>query len=130
MKTQSDKIRISESELQSRPEPLSTGSRLQIDFALRRKNQSLNTDRLLDLLRYEAPRFFAVAEVVGKWVWIEFAGKQPAQVTRLLAELGFHWNHARQCWQHPCGIPANARAPYDPRERYGSYFASETLVKI
>ena len=32
-----------------------------------------------------------------------------ARVTRVLAELGFHWNNTRQAWQHPCGtIPVEA----------------------
>jgi hypothetical protein len=77
---------------------------------------------LLVLLRRETPRFFALAEVVGKWVWIQFTDKQPAQVARILAELGFHWNNTRRVWQHPCGTVAYDRATYDPRQRYGSYY--------
>jgi len=53
---------------------------------------------LLALLRRETPRFFELA-IVGKWAWIQFAEKQPNEVTRVLAELGFHWNRARQTWQ-------------------------------
>ena len=66
-----------------------------------------------------------LAEVVGKWVWIQFAGKQPFRVTQVLAELGFHWNNTRQTWQHPCGTISDERATYDPRKRYGSYFAAD-----
>jgi hypothetical protein len=40
-----------------------------------------------------------------------------------LSELGFHRNNTRQAWQHPCGTIADERADYDPRKRYGSYFA-------
>lgn len=123
MKTTSSKSK--KSELQSRPEQLSTGNRAQIDFKKRRVNRALETEKLLSLLRSETPNFFELAEVVGKWVWIQFTDKQPSEVTRVLAELGFHWNNTRQTWQHPCGsLPVEA-APDDPRRRYGSYFAAD-----
>ena len=121
MKTKSQNQK---SELKSRPEQLNTKPLPRIDLALRRANRALNTDKLLTLMRSDAPDFFQVAEVVGKWVWIQFADKQPSTVTRILAELGFHWNNARQTWQHPCGTITNERADYDPRKRYGSYFAA------
>ena len=110
---------------QNRPEQLGTGSRPQIDFALRQANRKLETEKLLALLRNETPNFFELAEVVGKWVWIQFTDKQPPTVTRVLAELGFHWNNTRQTWQHPCGTITDDRATYDPRKRYGSYFAAD-----
>ena len=94
MKTNTNKNQ--KSGLKSRPEQLSTGIRPQIDFACRVANRSLETEKLLALLRSETPNFFEIAEVVGKWVWIQFADKQPSQVTRVLAELGFHWNNARK----------------------------------
>jgi hypothetical protein len=37
----------------------------------------------------------------------------------------FHWNNTRHAWQHPCGTIADERADYDPRKRYGSYFAAD-----
>lgn len=100
-----------------------TDSRAQINFTRRYVNRALNTETLLALLRRETPKFFELAEVVGKWVWIQFGGKQPVTVTAVLSELGFHWNSKRQSWQHPCGKITN-RANYDPRKRYGSYFAA------
>ena len=113
--------------LKSRPEQLSTDKNglARIDFARRRVNRALDTETLLMVLRGTAPRFFELAEVVGKWVWIQFEQKQPPAVTRALAELGFHWNNPRQTWQHPCGTLADERATYDPRKRYGSYFAAD-----
>jgi len=113
--------------LESRPEQSGT-DRPEIDFALRRANRSLETERLLALLRNEAPTFFALAEVVGKWVWIQFSDKQPPTVTRVLAELGFHWNNVRQTWQHPCGTIRRERAAFDPRKRYRSYFAADRMA--
>jgi hypothetical protein len=111
--------------LLSRPEPLSTANPRQIDFKRRRANRSLDTAKLLTLLESDAPMFHEAAEIVGKWVWIEFEDKQPVQITRTLAELGFHWNRLRQAWQHPCGIYRDRRAMNDPRYRYGSYAATD-----
>lgn len=97
-----------------------------IDFARRQANRELPTDQLLSLLRTEAPRFYDLAEVVGKWVWIQFTAKQPREVTAVLAELGFHWNNTRQTWQHPCGALTQA-SRNDPREKYGSRHAADLL---
>ena len=100
-------------------------SRAKNNWAKRNANRVLNTEALLALLRREAPKFFELAEVVGKWVWIQFADKQPPTVTAVLSELGFHWNHKRQSWQHPCGVFRDQSAPVDPRKIYGSYFAAD-----
>jgi transposase len=124
MKTNTNKNR--KSGTQSRPEQLSTGSRPQIDFKRRNANRVLNTENLLALLRRETPNFFELAEVVGKWVWIQFDGKQPSDVTRVLAELGFHWNKNRQTWQHPCGVFRDKAASFDPRTIYRSYFPADS----
>lgn len=123
MKTKSQNQK---SERQNRADQqLSTGSRPKINLQLRRTNRKLETEKLLSLLRSETPDFFALAEVVGKWVWIQFSDRQPPTVTRVLAELGFHWNNTRQAWQHPCGTLIEEPANYDPRRRYGSYFAAD-----
>jgi hypothetical protein len=53
---------------------------------------------------------------------------QPVTITSVLSELGFHWNNTRQAWQHPCGTIADERADYDPRKRYGSYFAADRIA--
>jgi hypothetical protein len=84
----------------------------------------LPTERVLKLLQKEAPRFWELAEVVGKWVWIRFDGKQPPTITAELSELGFHWNNRRQVWQHPCGQIMSG-ANYDPRRKYGSFFPAD-----
>ena len=103
--------------LESRPEQISTEGKPQFDFALRRANRGLNTDDLLSLLRKDAPRFFELAEVVGSWVWITFDEKQPPEITAALSQYGFHWNNARQAWQHPCGtLPERERKDFDPRK--------------
>jgi hypothetical protein len=120
MKTKTNKNK--QSGLSSRPEQLNTANTTRINYAKRAAYRSLGTETLLELLRYEAPKFFELAEVVGKWVWVRFAEKQPQQVTRVLAQLGFHWNKTRQTWQHPCGVDCDKASPVDPRRKYGSYF--------
>jgi len=92
-----------------------------ISIKERRKNRALPTEKVLNLLRTEAPRFWELSEVVGKWIWIQFGEKQPREVTSALSELGFHWNNTRQCWQHPCGTVKS----FDPRREFGSYFAAD-----
>ena len=95
---------------------------------MRYANRALNTENLLALLWKEMPRLFELAEVVGKWVWIQFSEAPATEIRQQLAQLGFHWNNSRQSWQHPCGIIADERADYDPRKRYGSYFAAERIA--
>jgi hypothetical protein len=113
--------------LKSRAEQLNTAKSglVRISFARRRTNRSLDTETLLIVLRSKAPRFFELAEVVGKWVWIQFAAKQPQEITSQLSQLGFHWNNARQTWQHPCGMYRDEALPFDPRKKYGSYFPAD-----
>jgi hypothetical protein len=111
--------------LLSRSEQSGTDNRHEIDLDLRRANQALETEKLLALLRKDAPHFYEISEVVGKWVWVQFSDKQPPTITSVLAELGFHWNNSRQAWQHPCGTIRRERATFDPRRRYRSYFAAD-----
>lgn len=95
-----------------------------INLTQRRRNRALPTESVLQLIQSKAPRFWELAEVVGKWVWITFTDKQPREITSQLSELGFHWNNTRQAWQHPCGTIAE-RTPRDPRIKYGSYFPAD-----
>ena len=96
-----------------------------IDLELRRNNRALPTAKVLEVLQGEAPTFWQKAEVVGKWIWIQFQEKQSREVTAVLSQLGFHWNNKRQAWQHPCGNFTQKPASYDPRERYGSAFPAD-----
>jgi len=99
-----------------------------IDFASRRVNRSMSTSALLNLLRRGAPRFFELAEVVGRWVWIQFEREPAVETRRQLAQLGFHWNRTRQAWQHPCGVYRDERVAFDPRHKFGSYFAADMMM--
>ena len=101
-----------------------TDTRPRIDMAKRTANRQLATRDLLALLRSEAPSLYEIAQVVGKWVWVQFADRQPPEITSQLAQLGFHWNNKRQVWQHPCGVLTEG-SPDDPREKYGTLFAAD-----
>jgi hypothetical protein len=98
-----------------------------ISFARRRVNRSLDTGTVLTLLRHGAPRHFELAEVVGRWVWIQFQQEPARETRRQLAQLGFHWNDHRQAWQHPCGLYRDRRVNFDPRRKFGSYFAADRM---
>jgi hypothetical protein len=117
----------SESDKQFLPSDSKTPNtdRPRIDYAKRQTNRQLTTRDLLALLRTQAPDFYNLAQVVGKWVWIQFTDKQPPTITAQLAEFGFHWNNKRQCWQHPCGPVTVDASPDDPRAKYGATFAAD-----
>ncbi len=113
-----------ERQIMNTPTQTITAPRPQIDFARRDANRQLGTQAVLSLLRTEAPQFYARAEIVGKWLWIQFPDKQPREVTSALAQLGFHWNNKRQVWQHPCGHLTEG-SPDDPRAKYGTHHAAD-----
>ena len=47
-------------------------NRLPIDTEARKKNRILPTPKVLELLKTSNPGLFNLAEVVGKWVWVQF----------------------------------------------------------
>ena len=77
----------------------------------------LNTLALLDRLKADMPEIWSKAQVVGKWVWLEFTIPPIKEIRAKLKELGFHWNAGRKCWQHPCGV-RRGRSGRDPRGVY------------
>jgi len=113
-----------DSRLQNRTAQRNSEQLPRIDFRQRFYNRGLSTARVLDMLYHETPRFWELCEVVGKWVWIQFAQKQPRNVTAELAQLGFHWNRRRQVWQHPCG-EFRTGARIDPRQKYPTFYPAD-----
>jgi RadC-like JAB domain len=83
---------------------------------------------LLGRLKTEMPEIWGQAEVVGKWVWLEFNVAPEPQVCGKLKELGFRWNRERRCWQHSCGAPIG-RARNDPRAKYPVVSATDLELK-
>ena len=98
--------------------------RLPIDTEARKKNRTLPTAKVLQMLQTAAPDAFRLAEVVGKWVWVTFQEQPAAELRQQLAQLGFHWNRERQAWQHPCGA-FRLRGAGDPHEKYSSYHPAD-----
>ena len=95
-------------------------NRLPIDAEARKKNRTLPTPKVLNLLLTNAPDVYRLAEVVGKWVWVTFKEQPAAEIRQQLAQLGFHWNRERQAWQHPCGA-FSLGSSNDRHEKYSTY---------
>ena len=102
------------------PAPERKDNRLPIDAEARKANRMLPTPKVLNLLLTTAPDVYKLAEVVGKWVWVQFKEQPAAEIRQTLAQLGFHWNRERQAWQHPCGKFSLSSAG-DPHEKYSNY---------
>jgi hypothetical protein len=100
-------------------------NRLPIDTDARKKNRTLPTPKVLELLKTSNPGLFNLAEVVGKWVWVTFRETPAPELRQILAQLGFHWNRERQAWQHPCGA-FRLHGFQDPHEKYESYFPADS----
>jgi hypothetical protein len=99
-------------------------TRLPIDTEARKKNRTMPTDKVLALLHTVNPDLFNLAEVVGKWIWVQFKDQPAASLRQQLAQVGFHWNRERQAWQHPCGA-FRLRGAGDPHEKYSSYYPGD-----
>jgi hypothetical protein len=99
-------------------------TRLPIDTEARKKNRTLPTPKVLELLKNANPGLFNLAEVVGKWIWVAFRETPAPELRQQLAQLGFHWNRERQAWQHPCGA-FRLRGFQDPHEKYSSYYPAD-----
>ena len=113
-KTMKTPAKNSNAKAQNRPEQPRTRQLPGINFPRRRANRALQSRDVLTLLRHESPESFPLAEVIGTWVWLQFNEKQPSTITRILSELGFHWNRTRQTWQHPCGDFRHFRRSFRP----------------
>lgn len=89
-------------------------------------NRGLSTESVLNCLRSKLPQHYALAEVVGKWVWLDVSPKRKPALAKMLWSLGFHWNQRRSVWQHPCGkFDPLGSHPTDPRAKYRSYFPAD-----
>jgi hypothetical protein len=89
-------------------------------------NRALSTESVLNVLRTKLPQQYALAEVVGKWIWLDVSPKRKPGLAKMLWALGFHWNQRRNVWQHPCGkFDPLGSHPTDPRAKYRSYFPAD-----
>jgi hypothetical protein len=91
----------------------------------RRKNRESRMESVLQSLQTSLPEQYEKAEIVGRWIWLDFPKEEGRAATHTLLHLGFHWNQRRAVWQHPCGNFAPYEPhPGDPREKYGSRFVN------
>ena len=82
----------------------------------------------MDYLRTRLPQQYGLAEVVGKWIWLDVSPARKPALAKMLWTLGFHWNQRRGVWQHPCGkFDPLGSHPTDPRAKYRSYFPADVL---
>jgi hypothetical protein len=95
---------------------------------VRQKSRSLSSAEVLEHLHRWYPEAYALAEVVGAWVWVTFTEPPRESLRAGLAQIGFHWNNTRKCWQHPCGQFATEGSTADPRQKYGSRFAADQVA--
>jgi hypothetical protein len=91
-------------------------------------NRGLSTEKVLNYLRTQLPSQYELAEVVGKWVWLDVSPARQLRLAKMLWTLGFHWNQRRAVWQHPCGrFNPFGSHPTDPHTKYHSYFPADVL---
>jgi hypothetical protein len=127
MKTKKTRIEAS-APANVRPSSVSKTNDAESDFVSHCANRRLSTETVLHYLRTRLPGQFEVAEVVGKWVWLEVSPARKPVLARVLWALGFHWNQRRGVWQHPCGsFDPTGSHPTDPRVKYRSYFPADVL---
>ena len=89
-------------------------------------NRRLSTETVLNYLRTKLPQQYGLAEVVGKWVWLDVSPARKPLLAKTLWALGFHWNHRRGVWQHPCGkFDPFGSHPTDPRSKYRCFFPAD-----
>jgi hypothetical protein len=127
MKTTNLKIEAS-APANVRPTSVSKSNQSQPDFVRHCTNRKLATEAVLNYLRTRLPKQYQLAEVVGKWVWLDVSPTQKPNLAALLWAIGFHWNQRRGVWQHPCGSfdPLGSH-PSDPRAKYRCYFPADVL---
>jgi hypothetical protein len=102
------------------------GTQKQKAFIRHCANRRLSTEAVLNYLRTKLPMQYDLAEVVGKWVWLDVSPARKPGLASVLWALGFHWNQRRGVWQHPCGnFDPFGTHPTDPRAKYRSYFPAD-----
>ena len=90
-----------------------------IDLDERARNRALPQADVLAKVRLH-PDILAAAQIVGRWLWVQFAAIPAPSTRATLAQLGFHWNNKRRVWQHPCGPISPDVSPDEPRSKYGA----------
>src|SRR6202451_4496844 len=61
-------------------------------FAAHAANRVLSLQKVLDLLKAQLPTQYELAEIVGRWIWLDFPARSHRAAANTLWRLGFHWN--------------------------------------
>ena len=69
------------------------------------------------------------AELVGRWVWVEFPTKPDASTLIKMKARGFRWVKSRGRWAHDCGFKSR-RGKGDPRDKYGAEEISKAAARM
>lgn len=69
------------------------------------------------------------AELVGRWVWVEFAEKPAPEIIAKMKGRGFRWVPKRNRWAHDCGHKSR-RGKGDPRDKYGAVEIEEAARRM
>ena len=69
------------------------------------------------------------AELVGRWVWVEFPTKPDASTLIKMKARGFRWVKTRGRWAHDCGHKSR-RGKGDPRDKYGAEEISKAAARM
>jgi hypothetical protein len=64
--------------------PARKDDRLPIDRDARKRNRTFPTPKVLNWLRTTLPDAYGLAEVVGRWVWVQFQEKPAADIRQQL----------------------------------------------
>jgi hypothetical protein len=69
------------------------------------------------------------AELVGRWVWVQFPAKPAPEIIEKMKARGFRWVKTRGRWAHDCGHKSR-RGKGDPRDKYGSVEIEEAARRM
>jgi hypothetical protein len=101
---------------------LSTGK--QPEFVRHCVNRRVSTEKVLNYLRTRLPQQYGLAEVVGKWVWLDISpARKPGLASVLWASTGI--SGAASGSIHAAVSTRSASIPADPRAKYRSYFPAD-----
>lgn len=86
-------------------------------------------DNIIDVLEFciEMDLPDGAAELVGRWVWIQFDAKPSKEIRDRLKAVGFRWSQRRGKWAHNCGHPSHS-SKGNPFWKYRSFKVDRGLT--
>ncbi len=93
------------------------------------KSKSKSNHSIIEVLEFCKSRNLP-ARVVGRWVWIKFESKPPADIRQALKDFGFRWSRRRGQWSHNCGRPTKPAPNYKPWDKYQTISIDEAYAGL